>query len=58
MSPFPLVPGSPSGAHFFPILLSEVDQEQRHSGIGDHEAIVVGDCLCDGEGEGAYLRPA
>ena len=48
MSPFPLVP------RVIPILLSEVEQEQRPSGNGDHEAIVVGAGLCDGEGERAY----
>ena len=37
-----------------PILLSEVEQEQRHSGNGDREAIVMGAGLCDGEGERAY----
>ena len=48
MSPFPLVP-------YVPILLSEVEQEQRPSGNGDREAIVVGAGLCDGEGERAYI---
>ena len=51
MSPFPLVP---RGAAYVPILLSEVEQEQRPSGNGDREAIVVGAGLCDGEGERAY----
>ena len=37
-----------------PILLSEVEQEQRPSGNGDREAIVVGAGLCDGEGERAF----
>ena len=37
------------------ILLSEVEQEQRPSGNGDREAIVVGAGLCDGEGERAYI---
>ena len=32
----------PVGAAFIPILLSEVEQEQRPSGNGDREAIVVG----------------
>ena len=32
----------------------EVEQEQRPSGNGDREAIVVGAGLCDGEGERAY----
>ena len=36
------------------ILLSDVEQEQRPSGNGDREAIVVGADLCDGEGERAY----
>ena len=44
----------PLGAAYIPILLSEVEQEQRPSGNGDHEAIVVGAGLCDGEGERAY----
>ena len=39
---------------YIPILLSEVEQEQRPSGNGDREAIVVGAGLCDGEGERAY----
>ena len=40
------------------ILLSEVEQEQRPSGNGDREAIVVGAGLCDGEGECAYTAYA
>ena len=44
----------PHGAAYVPILLSEVEQEQRPSGNGDREAIVVGAGLCDGEGERAY----
>ena len=32
----------PLGAAYVPILLSEVKQEQRASGNGDREAIVVG----------------
>ena len=44
----------PPGAAYVPILLSEVEQEQRPSGNGDCEAIVVGAGLCDGEGERAY----
>ena len=44
----------PLVAAYVPILLSEVEQEQRHSGNGDHEAIVVGAGLCVGEGERAY----
>ena len=51
VSPFPLVP---VGAAYVPILLSQVEQEQRLSGNGDSEAIVVGAGLCDGEGESAY----
>ena len=45
----------PLGAAYMPILLSEVEQEQRPSGNGDREAIVVGAGLCDGEGERAYI---
>ena len=48
----------PLGEAFVPILLSEVEQAQRPSGIGDREAIVVGACLCDGEGERAYTAYA
>ena len=44
----------PLGAAYIPNLLSEVEQEQRPSGNGDREAIVVGGGLCDGEGERAY----
>ena len=44
----------PFGAAYVLILLSEVEQEQRPSGNGDREAIVVGAGLCDGEGEHAY----
>ena len=44
----------PLGAAYIPILLSEVEQEQRPSGNGDREAIVVEAGLCDGEGERAY----
>ena len=44
----------PLGAAYVSILLSEVEQEQRPSGNGDREAIVVGAGLCDGEGERAY----
>ena len=43
----------PLGAAYVPILLSEVEQEQRPSRNGDREAIVVGAGLCDGEGERA-----
>ena len=42
------------GAAYVPILLSELEQEQRPSGNGDREAIVLGAGLCDGEGERAY----
>ena len=45
----------PLGAAYMPILLSEVEQEQRPSRNGDREAIVVGAGLCDGEGERAYI---
>ena len=45
----------PLGAAYIPILLSDVEQEQRPSGNGDREAIVVGAGLCDGEGERAYI---
>ena len=44
----------PLGAAYVPILLSEVEQEQRPSGNGDREAIVVGAGPCGGEGERAY----
>ena len=44
----------PLGAAYIPILLSVVEQEQRPSGNGDREAIVVGAGLRDGEGERAY----
>ena len=37
------------------ILLSEIEQEQRPSGNGDRDAIVVGAGLCDIEGERAYI---
>ena len=43
----------PLRAAYIPILLSEVEQEQRLRGNGDREAIVVGAGLCDGEGERA-----
>ena len=48
----------PLGAAYVPILLNEVEQEQRPSGNGDCEAIVVGAGLCDGEGERAYTAHA
>ena len=44
----------PLGAAYVPILLSEVEQEQRPSGNQDREAIVVEADLCEGEGERAY----
>ena len=44
----------PLGAAYIPILLSEVEQEQRPSGNGDRKTIGVGDGLCDNEGERAY----
>ena len=44
----------PLRAAYGPILLSEVEQEQRSSGKRDREAIVVGAGLCDGEGERPY----
>ena len=47
----------PLGAAYVPILLSEVEQEQRPSGIEDREAIVVGAGLC-GECERAYAAYA
>ena len=45
----------PLGAAYLPILLSEVEQEQRPSGNRDREAIVVGAGLCDGEGQRVYI---
>ena len=48
----------PLGAGYIPILLSEVEQEQRPSGNGDGEAILLGAGLCDGEGERAYTAYA
>ena len=44
----------PLGAAYIPILLSEVKDEQRTSGNGDREAIVVGAGLLHGEGERTY----
>ena len=44
----------PLKAAYVPILLSDVEQEQRPSGNGSREAIVVGAGLCDCEGELAY----
>ena len=58
MSPFPLVSCGPFGAAYIPIVLIEVEQEQRLSGNEDREAIVVGAGLCDGEGERAYTAYA
>ena len=46
------------GAAYIPILLSEVEQEQRPSGNEGREAIVVGAGLCDGERERAYTANA
>ena len=43
------------GAAYVPMLLSEVEQEQRHSGTGDREAIVMEAGLCDGESERAHI---
>ena len=43
----------PLGVAYVPIVLSEVEQEQRLSGNGDPEAIVLEAGLCDGEGESA-----
>ena len=48
----------PLGVAYIPILLNKVEQEQRPSGNGDREAIVVGAGLCDGEGERAYTANA
>ena len=53
---FPISSSAPRalGAAYVPILLSEVEQEQRPSGNGDREAIVVVADHCDDEGERAY----
>ena len=48
----------PLGAAYIPILLREVEQEQRPSGNEDREAIVVEAGRCDGEGERAYTAYA
>ena len=56
--PFSYSGPRPLGAAYVPILLSEIEQEQRPSGNGDREAIVVGAGLCDGEGERAYIAYA
>ena len=44
----------PLGAAYVPILLNEVEQEQRGSGNGDRKAIIVGAGVCDSEGERVY----
>ena len=43
------IPSSDPRIAYVPILLSEFEQEQRQSGNGEREAIVVGAGLCDGE---------
>ena len=48
----------PLEAVYVPILLDEVEQEQRPSRNGDREAFVVGAGLCDGEVERAYTAYA
>ena len=48
----------PLEAAYIPNLLSDVEQEQRPSRNGDREAIVVGACLCDSEGERPYTAYA
>ena len=48
----------PIGAAYVPILPSEVEQEERPSGISDREAIVVEAGLCDDDGERAYTAYA
>ena len=48
----------PLGTAYVPILLSEVEQEQRPSGNEDRETIVMGAGLCDSEGERAYTAYA
>ena len=48
----------PLGAAYIPILLSEVEQEQRPCGNEDREAFVVGTGLCDGEGQRAFTAYA
>ena len=42
------------GAVYVPLLVSEVEQEQKTSVNGDREPIVVRAVLCDGERERAY----
>ena len=54
MSSFRLVPRGLSGAAYVPILLNEVEKEQRPSVNRDNKAIIVEAGLCDGEGERAY----
>ena len=56
--PIPSSALRPLGAAYIPILLSEVEQEQRPSGNEDREAILVGAGLRDGEGERAYTAYA
>ena len=46
MSPISSSALRPLGAAYIPILLSEVEQEQRPSGNEDREAIVLGAGLC------------
>ena len=41
----------PLGAAYVPNLLKDVEQEQRPSGNGDREAIVLSAGFYDGEGE-------
>ena len=53
MPHFPSTP-RPLGAAYVPTLVSEVEKEQRPSGIRDREAIVVGAGHGDGGGERAY----
>ena len=56
--PFSSSTQRPLGDAYIPILLSDVEQEQRSSGNGDREAIVVRPALCDGQGERAYTAYA
>ena len=44
----------PVGTAYVPILLCEVEHQQRPSGNGDRDAIVMGAGLCDGDVERAY----
>ena len=53
--PFSSSAPRPLGAAYVPILLGEVEQEQRPSENGDREAIVLEGGLCDGEGERAFI---